>query len=294
MTPFRTTRCPSARAPGPPGQDTGGRVPGPFTVRPAGERIAERLVTAIALGEFMPGQRLPPERDLAAQLEVSCSAVREARQRLQAAGYLTTRRGRGGGTFVRGCQGPEADDMIRRTLEPDWEEFSELLDFRLLVERMVARTAAERRDEGDIAAIREAVDAYERAPDRETARVADHALHTAVAQAARNTWLMELSARLRREVSLGFDAEPYSPSARRRALQQHPDLARAIIAGDATAAASVAGQHYSLTDGMLRELHARTGLRSGAQPDPGCPVDDAAGGHAQRARGIAGARGGTG
>ncbi|HET7247701.1 MAG TPA: winged helix-turn-helix domain-containing protein, partial [Streptosporangiaceae bacterium] len=72
----------------------------PITLQTAGERIAERFVTAIALGEFVPGQRLPPERELAAMLEVSRTTVREALQRLQAAGYVTARRGRGGGTFV--------------------------------------------------------------------------------------------------------------------------------------------------------------------------------------------------
>src|SRR5262249_56398004 len=74
-----------------------GALLAPITLRTAGERIAERLVTAIALGEFVPGQRLPAERDLAAMLEVSRTTVREALQRLQAAGYVTARRGRGGG-----------------------------------------------------------------------------------------------------------------------------------------------------------------------------------------------------
>lgn len=72
----------------------------PITLQTAGERIAERIVTAIALGEFVPDQRLPTERDLAAMLEVSRTTVREALQRLQASGYVTTRRGRAGGTFV--------------------------------------------------------------------------------------------------------------------------------------------------------------------------------------------------
>jgi len=71
-----------------------GALLAPITLRTAGERIAERLVTAIALGEFIPGQRLPAERDLAAMLEVSRTTVREALQRLQAAGYVTARRGR--------------------------------------------------------------------------------------------------------------------------------------------------------------------------------------------------------
>src|SRR6266571_8591495 len=71
----------------------------PMPMRTAGERVAERFVTAIALGEFVSGQRLPTERELAALLAVSRTTVREAIQRLQASGYVRTRRGRGGGTF---------------------------------------------------------------------------------------------------------------------------------------------------------------------------------------------------
>src|SRR5262250_4001337 len=105
----------------------------PVAIRTAGERIAERFVTAIALGEFVPGQRLPTERELASMLEVSRTTVREAVQRLQASGYVITRRGRGGGTFVQTGQGADSDDMIRRTLLPAWEELTEILDFRQLV-----------------------------------------------------------------------------------------------------------------------------------------------------------------
>src|SRR5690349_22258436 len=136
-------------------------------MRTAGERIAERLVTAIALGEFEPGQRLPTERELAAMLEVSRTTVREALQRLQVAGYVTARRGRGGGTFVQTGQGPGSEEMIRRTLVPAWAQLTELLDFRQLVEQLIARTAAVRREEKDIVEIRSAVSAYSRAADRD-------------------------------------------------------------------------------------------------------------------------------
>ncbi len=85
-------------------------------------------------------------------LEVSRTTVREALQRLQASGYVTTRRGRGGGTFVRTGRGPDADGMIARTLVPAWADLTDLLDFRRLVEQLIARTAAERRDDRDIGA----------------------------------------------------------------------------------------------------------------------------------------------
>ncbi len=65
-----------------------GTLLAPMTIRTAGQRIAERIVTAIALGEFVPDQRLPTERELASLLEVSRSTVHEALQRLQASGYV--------------------------------------------------------------------------------------------------------------------------------------------------------------------------------------------------------------
>lgn len=239
----------------------------PIPMRTAGERIAERIVTAIALGEFVPGQRLPTERELAAMLEVSRTTVREALQRLQASGYVTTRRGRGGGTFVTTGQGPDSDEMIRRTLVPAWAELTEILDFRRLIEQLIARTAAQRRDDRDIAAIRRAVDDYASAADREASRLADHALHQAIARATHNPRLVDLSARIRREVSLGFDAEPYTAEVRHRALHQHPRLADAVIAGNPALAGDCAASHFSLTEDMLSELHARISLRSAGESD---------------------------
>ena len=253
----------------------------PITLQTAGERIAERIVTAIALGEFVPDQRLPTERDLAAMLEVSRTTVREALQRLQASGYVTTRRGRAGGTFVAtggwpsgpaagpgpygpaAGLGPEADDMIRRTLVPAWQDLTAILDFRSVIEQTIARTAAQRRSDKDIAAIRQAVAEYSTATDRDSSHLADHALHLAIAKATHNDRLVELSASIRREVSLGFDAEPYSPQVRQLAIKQHPTLADAVIAGDADRAAALAAEHFSLTEDMLRELHARIRVRTG-------------------------------
>ena len=104
---------------------------------------------------------------------------------------------------------------------------------------------------------------YSTAADRDASRLADQALHQAIASAAHNARLAELSARIRREVSFGFDAEPYTPEVRQRAVHQHPELAEAIIAGDPALAASLAAKHFSLTEEMLSELHARIRRRSG-------------------------------
>jgi GntR family transcriptional regulator, transcriptional repressor for pyruvate dehydrogenase complex len=248
------------------GRPVTGSPPGlltPMTMRSTGERIAERFVTAIALGQFVPGQRLPTERELAAMLSVSRATFREAIARLAESGYVTVRRGRSGGTFVEAGWGPESAEAIRRTLGSEWQELELVLDFRQVIEQQIARIAAQRRTETDVKAIRSALADYERAgADRESSRMADLALHRAIADATHNPHLTNLSLSIRHDISFGFEAEPYSPEVRGRALQQHPVLAQAVIDGDPDQAATLAAEHFSLTEAMLRELHARVSLRA--------------------------------
>ena len=78
----------------------------PIVARRVADDVVDRLVTAFALGLYVPGQQLPPERELAAMLGVSRSSVREALRQLTEEGYLDVRRGRTGGTFVRADWGP--------------------------------------------------------------------------------------------------------------------------------------------------------------------------------------------
>ena len=239
----------------------------PVKLRSGGEHVADRLVTAIALGEFVPGQRLPPERELATTLGVSRTTVREAIQRLAAMDYVEVRRGRTGGAFVLEGMGPEANEMIRRTLLPEWSNLQHLLEFRQLVEPLIARTAAERIAPADVDGIREALAGYlEAGTDREASRAADQAMHAAIATATGNPYLANLSAQIRRQISLGFGAEPYSREIRARAVKDHTALAEAVIAGRATSAARVAERHFRLTETVLRELVSRISARTGAAP----------------------------
>ena len=227
----------------------------PLPMQSAGERVADRLVTAIALGEFVPGQRLPPERELASMLKVGRGVVREALQRLSASGYVSIKRGRAGGAFIVAGDSPDSKAIIRRVLLPERQRIEQLLDLRSLVESMVARTAALRRDERDIDQIEQAVAAYAAASiDRHSSGVADRDLHLAINRAAHNPLLEELSYQIRAEVSLGFGIEPYSPFLRERALHQHPRLADAVIEGDADHAAHLAADHFHLSEDLLRRL----------------------------------------
>jgi GntR family transcriptional regulator, transcriptional repressor for pyruvate dehydrogenase complex len=65
----------------------------------------------------------------------------------------------------------------------------------------------------------------------------------AIARATHNARPVDLSARIRREVCLGFDSEPYTTDVRYRALDQHPRLANAVIASDPAVAGDFAASH---------------------------------------------------
>jgi len=231
-----------------------GDVLQPLELRRAEEQLAERFVTAIALGEFVPGQRLPSERALSAQLGVSRKTVRGALHQLADSGYVAIGRGRNGGAVVKEDWLPASGEIVRRTLAANWPAFEQLFDLRHLVEPLIARTAASRRDEDDLARIVAACDAYDAAPDREASRAADAALHAAVADATKNVHLAALSRQIRLQVSLGFSAEPYTPAIRQRAISDHRRLVEAIVAACTEDAERIAGEHFLLTEDALRRL----------------------------------------
>ena len=170
-------------------------------------------------------------------LEVSRSTVREALQRLVATGYVKIHRGRNGGAVVQADWGPGTAEMVERTLAPNWEYFELLFDLRRLIEQQIARTAAERLEDEHVADIEAARDRYRDAgSDREASRVADRELHAAIARATKNPLLGNLSRQLRAQISLGFEAEPYSAAIRAdaRSSSTTSSSARSSSAGPRT------------------------------------------------------------
>ncbi|GGO26419.1 FadR/GntR family transcriptional regulator [Microbispora bryophytorum] len=238
-------------------RDSTDPLAGPIVVRNAPEQIVERLVTAVALGVYVPGQALPPERELASLLGVSRATVREALRRMTDSGYIEQRRGRNGGSFVLEDWRPSSADLIRRHLLPNWTRFEALFDTRQLLEPVIAATAALRRNDDDVAALSQALDDYHAATDREESRVADERVHRAVAESTHNPVLVGLSAQIRTRISLDLGAEPYTPEIRRVAAVQHGLLADAVIDQDSERASAIALEHFGLTEKLVRDLVAR-------------------------------------
>lgn len=229
----------------------------PIVSRRVVDDVVDRLVTAVALGLYVPGQQLPTERELATMLDVSRTSVREALKQLTDGGYLDVRRGRNGGYFVLANWGPKSAEHVHRQLVANWSEYQELFDARTLIEPLIARTAAGRRTSRDMEMISAALQAYVDAPDRNASRLADAGLHLAVARATHNPILVDISVDLRTKISLNLGAEPYTEEVRRIAVGQHRELVAAVAEGRADDAAEVAARHFLLSETLFRDLVAR-------------------------------------
>ena len=110
------------------------------------EETVERLLTIIKLGLVAPGERFPPERELAAQLGISRLTLREAIGELHQAGYVESRRGRLGGTFITYTRPAPSVDELRRLAVEDGQKLTDALTFRFAVETGAADMLAQQLD----------------------------------------------------------------------------------------------------------------------------------------------------
>ncbi|MFD2764577.1 FadR/GntR family transcriptional regulator [Micromonospora eburnea] len=222
------------------------------------EITVARLVQAIKLGLVRVGERLPAERELAERLRVSRVTLREAIAALRDAGYLESRRGRTGGTFVRstlpvpGAGGghPDAGELAREM----GERLPDALDFRRVLESGAAGLAANR----SLPAVeRQAlVAALAASRDRDPAnrRVADSRLHLAVAAASGCPSLAAAVADVQLTLDRLLAAIPVIPRNLDHSDAQHTRIVDAILAGDANAARLVMEEHCDATAELLRGL----------------------------------------
>lgn len=222
---------------------------------PAYELVLDQLRRSIDQGHFAPGDKLPPERDLARQLGVSRTTLREAVRVLEGERSVEVRRGSTGGIIVR--RQPARPARLRARLK----EFDEIIDFRLAVEPMAARLAAERRTKTDVAALARALARLDRlAAHGAEGRFgdwlrADSEYHLLIGKAARN-------ALLSKAIETGR-AGMFNPVGavwgrlEEAAHAQHEQILAAIAAGDGARAAAAMTTHIEGTRADIAALVRR-------------------------------------
>lgn len=219
------------------------------------EETVERLLTVITLGMVAPGEKFPAERELAAQLGISRLTLREAIRELSEAGYVSSRRGRFGGTFV--TYTPPAPDQaeLRRLAMQDAGKLSDALTFRLAVESGAADVLAGQFTDGADARIRDVLTA--RLADVNAAgpqdyRRLDTLFHLSIAELAGSSLLAAACADARMRLNDLLNAIPVLQRNIDHTAGQHEAIVEAILAGDPLAARTAVAEHLEGTAALLR------------------------------------------
>ncbi|HEY0454559.1 FadR/GntR family transcriptional regulator [Actinophytocola sp.] len=221
----------------------------PVRTRNAFEETVERLLQAIRLGVAAPGERLPAERELAARLGVSRVTLREAIRVVADAGYVESRRGRYGGTFVV----PRLPESPGRDLSG--VDLEDVLTLRRVLETGAAESAAARTLTPDerqhlMLALTE-VGAVE-AGSAEEYRRRDSRLHLAIAEVTAAPSLTTAVADVRTRVNELLDAIPLLAANIEHSNDQHRAIVAAILSGDPPGARTAMDEHVEGTAALLR------------------------------------------
>lgn len=193
------------------------------------EEVAQQLKQSILVGHFKPGERLPTERELSEQFQVSRAATREALRVLENAGFVVTRQGATGGAYV-------TDLTFDRTVSAFFDLFmaekisiAEINYVRVLVEPDVARLAAEHVTEEYVRKLKSSMEAGK-----------GPTFHFVLAEMCGNRFLeglvrstIDLTGRIVDAANVGYE----------HPIKDHKLIFEAVAAGDGKKAAEVMRKH---------------------------------------------------
>ena len=241
-------------------------MPNKLQVPRISDAVASTLERRILEGSLKPGDRLPPERELAVELGVSRPSLREAIQKLASKGMLQSRQG--GGTYVTAA-------LEKSFLDP-WLDMmgsypnlrEDMLEFRRMLEGQAAEWAAERATEADLLRLQQAFQdlqaSFEKDDETGCRSDKDIVFHQAIGDAAHNVLIGHLSAALLQlmhdNIRLNLDELKAVPAANRLLIGQHAAIYNAIVEKKPQAARVAAETHID----FVRETLAHS-LRSVAR-----------------------------
>ena len=240
-------RAPGARR----GSDRAAALLEPIRKTRLAEEIADRIRVLILDGTFPDGLPLPGERLLAERFGVSRGSIRDALRMLETIGLLETRHGQG--TFPRELDVNRLVAPLASVLTYRHDLRDELLDVRRMFEPAVARAAALRVTDDDLADLQRIIDTQRRKlKSGRSAIVEDTAFHAVLARATRNRAVMRIMETLNnllvesRALTLKQKGRP------ERSIQGHEAVVAALRRRDPDAAAQAMHTHIDQIADLLK------------------------------------------
>ena len=251
------TAAPAPRSPAGTGDAAGSRG----AYRPGYERIAEQILELIARSQLRPGDRMPTENEIAAQLGTSRTVVREAIKILSALGRIKAQKGRG--LYVADDDGMLGMRWGGFFLPTDLDHIYMLFEFRRVQESEASRLAATRATPTELRAIGAAADLCREGhatAQPELFRRGDDDFHQSIAAASHNPFLLAAVREARRllmqSATIGLHGTLGGHAA--EAVEEHAAIYQAIRDGEPAQAAHFATVHLDKTlEDYQREIQRR-------------------------------------
>ncbi|PSJ57563.1 FCD domain-containing protein [Kumtagia ephedrae] len=222
------------------------------------DEVVQQVETLILEGVLRPGDRLPGERELARQFDVSRPILRDALKAVEGRGLITTRHG--GGTHVADVVGQVFARPVAELIVSHAKAKADYLEYRREMEGMAAEYAARRVTDDDRALLRRIIermeDAHRRGDFAEEAEI-DVEFHNAIGECAHNIVLLHTLRSCYRLLSDGVFQNRLIvftlADAREKLLAQHRAIHAAVTGGDPAAARKAAMDHISFVELAMAE-----------------------------------------
>lgn len=222
------------------------------------DEVIEQIETLVLEGVLRVGDRLPGERELARQFDVSRPILRDALKALEARGLLVTRHG--GGTYVADVIGQVFSPPLMELMGSHRKAAADYMEYRRDMEAIAADYAARRATRDDLAllaALMSRMEAAHLAGDADQEAAIDIEFHSAVGECAHNIVLLHtlrscyrlLSDGVLRTRGMIYDL----PGAREAIFDQHRAIHRAIVRGEPTEARTAAISHIDYVVAAMAE-----------------------------------------
>lgn len=241
------------------------------------QAVQAQLVRSITSGLYTPGQRLPAERELMEQFEVSRVTVRDALSSLKSMGLVYIKRGVNGGTFVAEPSAMPITESFKNLVQMGRVHFGHLIEARLSLEPTLAMTAAQSRGPQDLERLEGSLLKARKHLNNslKNARLQNVRFHHEVARICNNPILLFISESITQTFS-GLIIEMTQDKLSREKIQglieEHEEILEAIRKQDPDAAYARTREHLLKTYEMYAGVMPWGAEEIG--PDPAVPVKE--------------------
>ncbi len=221
--------------------------------------ITRQIENLILKGVLRPGERLPSERDLAAELNVSRPSLRDALAELETEGLITTKPG--AGAYVADILGSAFAPPLVRLFATHTEALFDYLAFRKDLEAMAAERAAKEASEIDLQVIATIFQRMEAAHEKRSAKeeaALDVDFHMAIIEASHNVVMVHMMrsmfALLKEGVFYNRQSLFKMRTTRRDLLDQHRAIHDALMERDPAAARIAVEAHIGFIEEAMKTM----------------------------------------